>query len=423
LPIWCEDKRAHVRRLTERGIDAVDFWSVGHPLLPADRFARTARRRAAMVLLPVHQELRSDELERVADAARVRPRRSAALRVERAGSIDALHDEWAELAAAATNVFGTPEWTSCWCRHFLRGRALELLAFRSASGRLVAVLPLVSLCSRPLRIVRLAGYGPGEDLGPVCAPADRVRVARALPRALERVGAQLLLAEQVSREAGWSALSGVRVLRSDGSPVVRFGGESWDQFLRLRSRGLRKELRRQQSRLDRDHEARFRRGGTTPDALDRELDTLFALHAARRPEGSRFLRNAEFHREFAAIARDRGWLRLWFLEVDGRAVASSLGFRYAGVEFDYQGGRDPSWNGSSVGLVLLAHSIRCALEDGVREYRFLRGDEPYKYRFAEHDPGLETFAMARGPRGAVAAAAGAALGGQLKPLASRWLVP
>jgi CelD/BcsL family acetyltransferase involved in cellulose biosynthesis len=71
----------------------------------------------------------------------------------------------------------------------------------------------------------------------------------------------------------------------------------------------------------------------------------------------------------------------------------------------------------------VARAIRGALEDGLREYRFLRGDEPYKYRFADGDRGLETFAMARGPRGAAAAAAGAAVSGRLAPVARRWLAP
>ena len=64
------------------------------------------------------------------------------------------------------------------------------------------------------------------------------------------------------------------------------------------------------------------------------------------------------------------------------------------VESFYQAGRDPDWDHASVGLVLLAHSIRAALEDGRSEYRFLRGAEPYKYRFADEDPGLETIVVA-----------------------------
>jgi hypothetical protein len=47
--------------------------------------------------------------------------------------------------------------------------------------------------------------------------------------------------------------------------------------------------------------------------------------------------------------------------------------------------------------VLLIHSIRQALEDGLDEYRFLRGGEPFKYRFAANDPGLETYRRKRDP--------------------------
>jgi dTDP-4-amino-4,6-dideoxygalactose transaminase/CelD/BcsL family acetyltransferase involved in cellulose biosynthesis len=423
LPIRSTRKHALIERLSERGIDAVDFWSAPHPLLPAGRYAHTARLRESTVLLPVHQELRAAELERVADAARTRPRRHAQLRVQLAGAIADLRGEWGVLAQQAANVFATPEWTECWARHFLRGRPLSLLAFRSAGGRLVAVLPLYELCARPLRVLRVAGHGPGEDLGPVCAAADRVRVARALPGALDRLGAQLVLAEQISREPGWSALTGARVLRTEGSPVVGFDGLSWEELLGRRSRGLRKELRRQQAGLERGHAVRYRLGGGTPEELERDLDTLFGLHAARWRHDSRFLDDARFHRDFAAVARERGWLRLWFLEADGRAVAASYGFRYANVEFDYQGGRDPAWTAASVGLLLVAHSVQQALTDGVSEYRFLRGDEPYKYRFADQDPGLETFAIPRGPTAAAAAAVGAALPRSLAPVARRWLAP
>jgi CelD/BcsL family acetyltransferase involved in cellulose biosynthesis len=421
LPIRSQVKRALIERLGDRGIEAVDFWSEPHPLLPPGRFAATDRLRASTVLLPVHQELRPADLERLSDAARARPRRRGDLRIEVAESIDELQDGWAPLAERVANVFLTPEWTACWCRHFLGGRPLKLLAFRSTSGRLAGVLALYVLSQRPLRILRIAGHGPGDELGPVCAPADRIAVARALPRALDRLGAQLLLAEQVSREPGWSRLTGARVLGSEGSPVVRFDGVTWEQFLRRRSRKLRRTLLLQPTRLAREHRINYRLGGARPDELERDMDQLLALHAARWPDGTSFLRHADFHRDFAAVACRRGWLRMWFLELDGRAVAAFYGFRYAGVEFDYQGGRDPAWQSASIGTLLLGHSMRSALEDGVREYRFLRGEEAYKYRFADCDPGLETFVIGCGRAGAAAAAASAALRGPLTPVARRWL--
>ena len=89
-------------------------------------------------------------------------------------------------------------------------------------------------------------------------------------------------------------------------------------------------------------------------------------------------------------------LRLWVLEADGAAVAAWYGFRYAQTESFYQSGRDPAWSSQSVGFVLLAHTIREAANDGMEEYRFLRGGEAYKDRFADGDAPVETVLMGAG---------------------------
>jgi CelD/BcsL family acetyltransferase involved in cellulose biosynthesis len=63
-----------------------------------------------------------------------------------------------------------------------------------------------------------------------------------------------------------------------------------------------------------------------------------------------------------------------------------------------------------VGFVLLGHTVRAATQDGMTEYRFLRGGEAFKERFGPRDDGLVTVGLARGPAGrAVLAAARAAL--------------
>ena len=45
-----------------------------------------------------------------------------------------------------------------------------------------------------------------------------------------------------------------------------------------------------------------------------------------------FLLAAPFHYEFATQALHHGWLRVWFLEIDGRPVAALHGFRFADAE-------------------------------------------------------------------------------------------
>lgn len=70
FPVFVEDKPRALTLLLREGIRAVNAWSVPHPTLPVDRFPRAARRRSGTLLLPVHQELRWTDLERIASAAR-----------------------------------------------------------------------------------------------------------------------------------------------------------------------------------------------------------------------------------------------------------------------------------------------------------------------------------------------------------------
>ena len=101
-----------------------------------------------------------------------------------------------------------------------------------------------------------------------------------------------------------------------------------------------------------------------------------------------------FHRDFAAALLERGWLRLWFLELDGRAAATWYGWNVGGRYAYYLGGFDPEWEKQSVGFVLLAHTIRSATEEQAYEYDFLRGGEEYKARFAAEAREIETVVLA-----------------------------
>jgi peroxiredoxin Q/BCP len=68
FPVVSEDKLGLIHHLSKQGIRALNMWAVPHPLLPVDRFPGAAHRRETMVALPVHQELRMQDLERIAAA-------------------------------------------------------------------------------------------------------------------------------------------------------------------------------------------------------------------------------------------------------------------------------------------------------------------------------------------------------------------
>jgi len=309
--------------------------------------------------------------------------------VEPVARPEELRDEWDALAARTGSAFATRTFHELWWEHYGHGRRRELSAVRRDDGSLAAILPLYRWRERPLPVLRFVGDGVGDELGPICEPEDRALAARALR---EAAAGRLLVGERLPGE-GWDAAVGGSLVLREGSPLVHLGQPSWDDFLALRSANFRQQLRRRERALFRDHDARFRLTSSA-DELDRDFSGLVDLHRARWHDRTSFLRHERFHRAFAARALEEGLLRLWQLEIGATPVAAWLGFRVGRVESFYQAGRDPAWDHASVGLVLLAHSIRAALEDGLDEYRFLRGAEPYKYRFADEDPGLETIVAA-----------------------------
>lgn len=296
------------------------------------------------------------------------------MNLERLGLNDRM-DERRRLAEATSNVFATPEFHETWWRHFGGGRELRLTGVVADDGRLAGVLPLYLW--RP-GVTRFIGHGGGDELGPLALDGDRAAVARAAAR----IATPLVVCEHLRPE--WSDALGASVVLDEGSPVLPVAAHAgWDAYLATRSSNFRQQVRSRTRKLEQAHEVRYRLADERTLADD--LDTLFRLHRARWQRPSTFGAREAFHRDFARVALARGWARLVVLEVDERPAAAWYGFRFGEVDSYYQSGRDPEFERESVGLVLLAHTIRAAFEDGRREYRFLRGDEPYKGRFTDDD--------------------------------------
>lgn len=351
------------------------------------------------------------------------PSKPSDLRLERLPGLDAGEGDWEALAESADNIFATREWLSTWWRHFGRGDPL-LLGARWRDGTLAAIIPLYRSRLGVVRVLRFLGHGPSDELGPICDPADGAAVAHALQRAL-RGGSlgvwDVLLGEQLLRAKGWSELLDGIVAQQESSPVLRARGRSFEEVLASRSRNFRQQVRRRERKLLREHGLRYRLADDHT-RLNDDLTALFKLHAARWGEdgSTAFTQDHQaFHREFAWLALDKGWLRLWLAEVDGAPIAALYGFRFAGSELYYQSGRDPAWDRYAVGFVLLTHAVRAALDEGASEYRLLRGGEAYKQRFADYDPGLATLVLARGP--AMRAAVRLALRVAEHDRSQRWL--
>jgi CelD/BcsL family acetyltransferase involved in cellulose biosynthesis len=327
--------------------------------------------------------------------------------------LEPLRDDWSRLTESGANIFATWEWNDLWWSHYGRDRELRV-GVATLDGAVEAIVPLFLWSGRPLRVLRLLGHGHGDRLGPICDDHEPGAAERVLRGALAAIPHDVFVGDWLAGGRGWAAALGGRVLRTTGYPILSLEGRSWEDVLAGTSPRFRKNVRHSRSRLERRHDVRFR--APNVDSLESDLDILFGLHRARfgEHEGCHFCGEYEaFQRDFANLAFDRGWLRLLLLELDGEAVAAEFGFLFQGVYFAYQGARNPAWQRESVGFVLEVETIRRTLEEGAVEFRFLGGEEAYKYRFPTQDPRLETVLAGRTARGRLASTA----------LATAWRMP
>jgi CelD/BcsL family acetyltransferase involved in cellulose biosynthesis len=333
--------------------------------------------------------------------------------------IEGLAGEWRPLAERQGNAFITPDWFLAFLRTCGEEWQPRVAVVRRRSGELRGMLPLVSSSAGGRRVLRFPPVG--DRFQPVAGQGDERTVAVAAASALtpENRGFPTLLLENVDTGRGWletlveaSPARLATVERAESTlPFVQIEGLSWDEYLAGRSRQLRSQLRRKFRSLGDGHDLRFRRT-RRPQELEPDLGSLFRLHDARwaqRPGASAFAgsQTRAFHFEFARAALERGWLRLTLLEVDGVPIAGMYGWLIGGRWSYYQAGFDPAWSRHSPGFLLLAETIRDAIEEGASEYDMLLGEEAFKRRFATSTGSVRTVVVApRGRPAHLSAAAG-----------------
>jgi hypothetical protein len=149
----------------------------------------------------------------------------------------------------------------------------------------------------------------------------------------------VFLGDQLPGGLDWPGVFEGRLLDQTACPVLSFVATDWEPFLAGRSANFRQQIRRLERRVLGDGGMSI--CGTDAERLESDLDALFSLHRLRFGRSSRFVASEPFHRAFARVAFERGWLRLRLLEERGIPVAAWYGLEFAGVCSYYQAGRGP----------------------------------------------------------------------------------
>jgi CelD/BcsL family acetyltransferase involved in cellulose biosynthesis len=339
--------------------------------------------------------------------------------VETPAAFDALRDEWNAAACASVdaNVFLTWEWLRTWWRHFAEGRAdahLHVVVLRDDDG-IVAAAPLYRT-ERGVGPVRVAVLQTiAHDAGDYGGVILVRRHQEAVDTLLDHCAAQLRrhAAVVLSRLTTDSVLTArLRAAATDPgrtSRLVITASELVDAvcpYTDVRdgynlTRHLKKhKIRQRMRRLAEKHEVAFEYH--TGPTLDQGLERLVAVHEARWHDREDEMQglfadtdHAEFLLDGIRALDGAGRLRLLTLTADGHTVAAELDFDFAGRVYMFKGAFDPAYGEYSPGQLAHYRVFEDGIARGVEEFDFMRGDHPYKRRWANGDRALVTVTLTR----------------------------
>lgn len=310
-------------------------------------------------------------------------------------SLTALRKEWDSLLdrCGDATIYQTWEWNEAWWRSFGRGKRLRLVQVRH-QGQIAGIAPLyVSPHFRtPLRRLAFLGTGDADYLDIIADRHVRDAVSVAVLRYLTSTGGfdladlQQLRPESILRVHGDTEIGRFRCMELSQEPCPFLSlPESWQELAAGFSRKMRSNIGYYDRLLVRSFESVEFRIAESGD-LHKSMAALFDLHQRRWKErllpgvlGS--ARTQSFHRNVAERFLEKGWLRLHMVRVDGRDAAALYCFHFRSRCYYYLGGFAPDLAKYSVGTVLTARAIQTAIDEGCADFDFLRGNEPYKYRW------------------------------------------
>jgi len=315
-----------------------------------------------------------------------------------------LRERWSNtLSKCDHTVFSTWEWLSIWWKHFGRGKRL-LLLLAEEDDEIIGIAPLMYSVHRTygLRQGRIEFIGTRQlasarFIGTPDSDYNDFIVKKGNEECIK-----LFIAHLNNLPEKWDCIDLMDI--PETSPSLTFLNktsrhlkpvhkcpyislpQSHDVFLRSLSSKLRKDIRRNLRRLEREgfkidfvdcSDAQWAKDG---------MNSFFELHQKRwKSRGFEGVfedqRIRDFNLEIAKVFSQNGWLGLYLLKLSDQPVAALYGFQYNSKFYFYLSGFNPRYYRYSVGNLLFSFVVARCIEEGLTELDFMRGAEEYKDRW------------------------------------------
>ena len=330
-----------------------------------------------------------------------------------------LEREWNDTVrrAGIPHPFLRHEWVRTWWDAFGAGFKLHILVVR-AENRIIAIAPLMrdtaqmyGFTARRFRFIS-NDHTPRTDVIVAERPADAYRAIWTTLRQRRDQWDMLKLSQLPSESPTHTFFSGLAaadgsltaVWRSGDSPYLTLAG-TWETYFNGLPAKFRSNLRNRLSRLTKVGEPSLE-VLSDAEAIRAACDDVCRLEDSgwKREAGTAITSDPAVKRFYADLidaAKDAGWLRLLFLTVGGRRIATSYGAVFDNRLFLFKTGYDPEFAGCSPFKLLTYFAIQHAFTCGLAEVDFLGDAEPWKLEWTPTTRGhdwLYVFADSRRAR-------------------------
>jgi len=305
-------------------------------------------------------------------------------------SFQDIESEWESVLqdSPADTLFLTPQWQKVWWDTFGDGRTMCGFSYPFPDGAAGNGAAAIASLAKSGDTVAFMGSQDTFDYNdfPI-RPGHEEGFYKALLECMEEQDCRMLrldslressptleLFPEMARGQGYT----VDIEQEDVTSGIDLPG-TWDEYLGLLNKKDRHELRRKLRRMDSQTDWKWY-SISEPAQVKERLGEFITLMRQSRTDKDEFM-TPERERFFYNITQrmaELGQLQLYFLDMDGSSVATSLCFDYGGSRLLYNSGYDPEYGYFSVGLLLNAMCLKDAIDRGIAYFDFLRGPEPYK---------------------------------------------
>lgn len=318
-----------------------------------------------------------------------------------------LKDEWQTLAEQSDSIFLTFEWQHLWWQTYHKqmdqsGLAI-ITARESQSKKLLAILPFFTHIKKfdygqKFKTLQLIGTEiESSDYLDIIAPVEQKKILLKkifsdpkVIKFLENVDLLLLdnLADgstllEERQELANLLTSTYYHYVTKVCPYLPLP-ETTEEFWKQLSKNFKSNLKRGRNKL--------KRAGFSINVVksEEEIETavknLFQLHdqrfqAKQAKSKFDFERRGKFHQQVARTFLRKGWLQLYQIFDGPKTIGSLYCFKFNGTMMYVQGGFDPEYSQYGLGNQIILKAIEDAIELNFKKFDFMRGSEPYKFKW------------------------------------------